>query len=250
MTGDPELTRYHARWHRWARFVAQRGLLAPVVRSVADVSVQGTENLEGLDGSFVVVTNHSSHLDAPLVVTALPYRMTKQLAVNAAADYFYQQWWKKALTSLFFNTFPVHRNVAGMKKTKAMSAKLLGEEIPVLIFPEGTRSRDGTMRRFKPGAAALCIAHDVACVPIAIVGAHDAMPVGRFWPIWGRPPVTMIIGAPVRPEPEENLRGFNERVEGIIATMLATGTPSRADSGPSGRPTNTQGLDHPHEEAS
>lgn len=222
MSAEPRLSRYHARWHRWARFVAQRLVLGPVVRTVTDVSVVGAEHLRGVDGPFVIVTNHSSHLDAPLVVTRLPYRLTRQLAVNAAADYFYQRWWMKALTSLFFNTFPVQRTVESMGKGRAMSARLLGEGIPVLIFPQGTRrSGEGSAVRFKPGAASLCLTYDVPCVPIAILGTDAAMPVGRFWPVWGRPPVMLLVGAPMRPDDGEKLRGFNARVEAKVSAMMA-----------------------------
>ncbi len=241
------LRRYHARTHRWARFVAQRMLLSGVVKSVTTTSVEGTENLRELDGPFVIVTNHSSHLDAPLVVTALPYRVTKHLAVNAAADYFYERWWVKALTSLFFNTFPVQRNVEGMGKGKAMSARLVGEGIPVLIFPQGTRrSGDGSTVRFKPGAAALCLSFEVPCVPIAILGADEAMPVGRFWPVPGRPPVRMLVGPPMRPGHGESLRGFNRRIEAKVSAMMTQQVPDVPDGDlPGGT-----AVDDPHEEAS
>lgn len=222
-----ELKRYHARWHRWARFVAQRLLLLPVVRLVLSLTVRGREQLSELQGPFVVVTNHSSHLDAPLIVTTLPYRLSKNLAVNAAADYFYRHKWMKALTSLFFNTFPVHRNPESMEsRHRGMALRLLQEGVPIVIFPEATRSRSGRMRRFKSGAASMCVSEGVPCVPMAIIGAADAMPVGRFWPVWGRPNVTVLIGEPMRPELDENPRAFSARMEAQVRAMLET---KRAD---------------------
>lgn len=220
-----DLRRYNARWHRWARFVAQRLVLAPVVRTVTKVTVEGGANLDGLDQPFVVVTNHASHLDAPLVVTSLPYRFTRSLAVAAAADYFYRRWWIKASTSLFFNSYPVHRTRADVGKSKALSLRLIEAGIPVLIFPEGTRTRDGSLKHFKPGAAALCVSQDVPCVPIAILGTRAAMPVGRFWPVPGRPAVTMLVGRPLHSRPGENIRDFNNRVEAAISAMMTMHTP-------------------------
>lgn len=222
--GEADSTRYRARWHRWARFVAQRVLLAPVVRFEISVHVEGAARIKNLNGPFVLVTNHSSHLDAPLVVTSLPYKATKHLAVAAAADYFYEKWWVKALTSLFFNSYPVYRNVAGMGRGNSLSVRLLADDIPVMIFPEGTRARDGAMKRFKPGAAALCIDQNVPCVPVAIHGAHDAMPVGRFWPKRGRPRVELFVGEPLYPQPDESVRELTSRVEGYVSTMLTMRT--------------------------
>lgn len=224
MSSEPGTTRYHTRWHRWARFVAQRLILGPVVRLVTKVRVTGKQHLAELDGSFVLVTNHSSHLDAPLLVTQLPYKVTKQLAVAAAADYFYQRWWMKALTSLFFNSYPVSRNVSGMRRGGSLSQSLLAEGVPIVIFPEGTRSRDGVMKRFKSGAAALCLDQAVPCLPIALVGTSDAMPVGTFWPKLGRPRVEMHIGSPLTPATDESVREFNGRVEAHVSTMLAMRT--------------------------
>ncbi|TDE10375.1 lysophospholipid acyltransferase family protein [Jiangella asiatica] len=219
--------RYHAAWHRWARFVAQRLVLRPVVHAVTKVSVRGAENLDGVSAPFVVVANHSSHLDAPLLVTALPRRYTRTLAVNAAADYFYRRKWMKATTSLFFNTYPVSRTNADMGKGKGLANQLLSENVPVVIFPEGTRrNTENGVKRFKPGAAALSITQDVPCIPVAIVGTDQAMPVGHFWPVPGRPPVTLLVGAPIRPQPGERVRDLNDRLEAQVAAMLATGDPN------------------------
>ena len=239
MSGLPSTKRYHAGWHRFARFVAQRMLLRPVVHLTTKVEVRGTENLDGLPVPFVVVANHNSHLDAPLLVTELPRRYTRTMAVNAAADYFYRWWWMKATTSVFFNTYPVSRTNADMGKGRGLANKLLSENVPVVVFPEGTRrNTEGGVKRFKPGAAALCIAQGVPCVPVAILGTHEAMPVGHFWPKPGRPPVTLIIGAPIHPRDGERTRDLTERLEAKVAAMVATGDPDAE-----GRPRSAAAAD-------
>lgn len=252
MSRTPSTKRYHATWHRAARFVAQRLVLRPVVHSVTDVSVVGEDNLDALDGPYVVVSNHSSHLDAPLLVTTLPRRLTRDLAVGAATDYFYRQWWIKAATSLFFNSYPISRTRSDIikGKDKGLANQLLSEDIPVLIFPEGTRrAGKGEVKRFKPGAAALCVTQDVPCLPVAILGADEAMPVGRIWPKLGRPPITLVIGTPMWPLPDEKTRDFNDRVEAKIAAMLATGSPDAEGSArPADQDVSTD--DHPRKEAS
>ncbi|TDD67750.1 1-acyl-sn-glycerol-3-phosphate acyltransferase [Jiangella aurantiaca] len=226
MSELPSTKRYHAAWHRWARFVAQRLLLRPVVHLTTKVTVRGAENLDGLAVPFIVVANHSSHLDAPLLVTELPRRYTRTMAVNAAADYFYRWWWMKATTSVFFNTYPVSRTNADMGKGRGLANRLLSENVPVVVFPEGTRrNTEGGVKRFKPGAAALSITQSVPCVPVAIIGTDHAMPVGHWWPKRGRPPVALVIGTPIHPQPGERTRELTERLEAKVAAMVATGDP-------------------------
>ena len=210
--------RYHSRVHRWLRYVAQRLILRPVISSSVRVTVEGERNLAGLDGPFILVANHSSHLDAPLCLTALPYRVTKNIATAAGADYFYRSKWRSSLTSLFFNTYPVERGKS-RGKSAGLSVTLLRQGVPLLIFPEGTRSRTGEMADFTPGAAALARALRLPVVPVALVGAHDAMPVGMFWPKSGRMPVKVLIGKPLRVRAGEKLPEFNARAQARVRAM-------------------------------
>ncbi|HIZ37684.1 MAG TPA: 1-acyl-sn-glycerol-3-phosphate acyltransferase [Candidatus Ruania gallistercoris] len=211
-------SRYHSRAHRGLRYLAQRLLLRPVISSTVRVTVEGERNLAGLDGPFILVANHSSHLDAPLCLTALPYRVTKNIATAAGADYFYSSKWRSILTSLFFNTYPVERGKS-RGKSAGLSVSLLRQGVPLLIFPEGTRSRTGEMADFTPGAAALARALRLPIVPVALVGAHDAMPVGMFWPKSGRMPVKVLIGKPLRVRAGEKLPEFNARAQARVRAM-------------------------------
>jgi 1-acyl-sn-glycerol-3-phosphate acyltransferase len=101
----------------WARTAAatalrqalQQGMLKPVVWSQTRPGVHGREYLEGIRGPAIFIANHSSHLDTPLILGALPARITKRLAVGAAADYFFDSRSIAAATTLLFNAFPVER---------------------------------------------------------------------------------------------------------------------------------------------
>lgn len=212
--------------------MAQRGLLKPFVWSMLDVQVHGKENLRSLDGGFVVVANHSSHLDTPLIMGSLPTRLSRYLAAGAAADYFFKNWWKAAPTALFFNAFPVERT--GLRNRRGLAGGLLSDGVPLLLFPEGTRSRTGNMAPFKPGAAALCISRNVPCLPVAIVGARDAMPTGRGLPKPGRPTVHIVFGSPMYARPDETAHRFSERIAKVVRGMhdqiaKVTGYPTLAD---------------------
>lgn len=231
----PSIGRYQSRWHRFLRFIAQRMVLRPVVSGVTATSVEGQDNIDQLRGPFVLVANHCSHLDTGVVMSQLPYRVTKHLAVGAAADYFYARWWIKATTSVFFNTYPIQRSGAGGRE-RGLSQRLLRSGVPIFLFPEGTRSRDGKMRQFKPGAAMLSVTTGAPVVPLALIGTHDAMPVGRFWPVSGRPPVRVLIGRPMRAQAGEGVREFSNRVAKRIHTMKTMQTPYVVgDSGKDGR---------------
>lgn len=217
-----ERGRYRSRAHRAARFVAQQLMLKPALWGLTDVTVHGKERLRHLEEPYIVVSNHSSHLDTPLIIGALPRRLSRQLATGAAADYFFEHFWRSTSTGLFFNTFPVERG-KGFRgrgsKTRGLAGHLLNDGIPLLIFPEGTRSRTGAMGEFKPGPAALCISRNVPCLPIAIVGATLAMPTGHKLPVRGRPPVHVSFGEPMWAEPGESAHAFSDRIASAIRTM-------------------------------
>ncbi|MDO5683458.1 MAG: lysophospholipid acyltransferase family protein [Propionibacteriaceae bacterium] len=218
-----ERGRYRSKSHRAARFVAQQLLLKPTIWALVDVTVHGKERLRHLEDPYIVVANHSSHLDSPLIIGALPRRLTKRLATGAAADYWYGNFWKSASTGLFFNTFPVERG-RGLRggrgsKARGLAGHLLNDGVPLLIFPEGTRSRTGAMGSFKPGTAALCISRNVPCLPIALVGASLAMPTGHSMPVKGRPKVHVVFGEPMWAAPGETAHEFSDRIAAKIREM-------------------------------
>jgi 1-acyl-sn-glycerol-3-phosphate acyltransferase len=202
------------------RFVAQRGLLKGVVWSWTNVTVEGRNRLKGVSGAFIVVANHSSHLDAPLIMGALPRKLSRYLASGAAADYFFDVKWRTWLTALFFNSFPVDRGL-GQRIRPGMSKGLLERGVPLLIFPEGSRSRTGEMGAFKPGAAALAITGGLPVLPTALIGANVAMPRGKSWPVPGRKHVTVVFGAPMRAQAGENAEQFTARIHAEITRLRA-----------------------------
>ena len=210
------------------RKVAQRGMLKPLVWRLVRVTTKGEEDIKDLDAPFIAVANHSSHLDAPLVIGALPYRLARYLAAGAAADYFFDVQWRTWLTTLFFNAFAIERNSEG--KRGGSSKALLERKVPLLIFPEGGRSKTGVMGKFKPGAAALSMATKVPCLPIALVGASAAMPRGVSWPKRGRYPVTVVFGAPMLAEAGETADNFSTRLAAEVRRLHETVSPMPAHS--------------------
>src|SRR4051794_33146823 len=218
----PEFKEFPTDWARsraavTARQAILRGGLSPLVRAETTLKVDGLDALDELDGPVIFVANHSSHLDTALLLTSLPPRWQRNVTVGAAADYFFDAWWRAVGSALVFSTFPIERGGVGLSETPT---RLLAEGWSLMMFPEGTRSPDGWTRRFRLGAAYLAVAAGVPVVPVALVGSFAAMPRGRGWPKPGRPEVHVRYGRAVRQGAGESAREFGQRIATSVATLL------------------------------
>jgi 1-acyl-sn-glycerol-3-phosphate acyltransferase len=202
---------------RVAREVILRAGLGPIVRRETTLRVEGHDIFDSLDGPVIFVANHSSHIDTALLLTTLPVEWQRRVAVGAAADYFFDAWWRAVGSALAFSTFPIERGGVGLSETPT---RLLAEGWSLIMYPEGTRSPDGWARRFRLGAAYLASAAQVPVVPVALVGSYAAMPRGRGWPKPGRPEVHVRYGRPVRQAAGEEPRAFGTRVSAAVAGLL------------------------------
>lgn len=232
MADEASLGKYSATPQAIARFVAQQFIMKPYVWSALSVHVHGERHLDDLHAPFIAIANHSSHADTTVIFGALPRRLSRNLAAGAAADYFFKRKIRSLPTRLFFNTYPIDRG--GMRAHRGMSGRLLDDGVPLLIYPEATRSRTGAMAKFSNGVAALSIRHKVPVLPIALVGSYAAMPYGQTLPLSGRPPVHIVFGIPQRAMPGESAPRFTERLAKIIlelhdTTARAYGMPTQAD---------------------
>ena len=178
---------------------AVRGAAAVVLRAwlraYHHFDIIGGENLPADDGSsFVMVANHSSHLDALCMLSALPLRRLDRAYPAAAEDYFFVNVHRSAAAALFVNAMPFGRQ-HHLRQSMDLCRRLLRERGNVLIlFPEGTRSADGRLGDFRPGIGSLLAGLDVPVVPCAVLGAHRAMPKGSIFPRPRR--VQLIVGTP------------------------------------------------------
>jgi 1-acyl-sn-glycerol-3-phosphate acyltransferase len=210
---------------RWARTpaaiavreVLQKGALNSVLRWEVNPQVSGLDSLLKLNGPALIVANHSSHLDTPLVLCTLPDGMRRKTAVAAAADYFFDTWWRATASAIVFNTFPIERRGGKLSSTPC---DLLADGWNVVVFPEGTRSPDGWMERFRMGAAYLAVEHGVPVIPVGIKGSFAAMPRGRGWPVPGRPTVAVRYGDPLMPAEGESAREFAPKISAAVSALL------------------------------
>ena len=200
-----------------AREVAQKVGLEPLFRSQVRTQVEGLDVLDRVDGPVIFVANHASHLDTPLVLLSLPDAWRRRTAVAAAADYFFDTWWRAVGSSLLFNTFPIDRRGGSMAATPG---EVLAGGWSLVIYPEGTRSTDGWMGKFRMGAAFLAKEHGVPVVPVAHRGTFAAMPRGQGWPSRGRRQLTIRFGEPLVAGPDESVREFAPRIKDAVAALL------------------------------
>jgi len=215
----------------WARswlagFVREnflRFVLNPLMDYYAARRASGREKLEGVKGPVILVANHASHMDTPVILSALPRRLRKRTVVAAAADYFYRNRVVASLVSLIFNTVPIERKGGGgVSKNGSHLDKLLDQGWSLLLYPEGTRSRGGMPGPLRRGAAVLAAAHHLTIVPIRVTGTAQAMPPGRLWPkrlrskpVPRRHRIEVSFGEPITAtgdpaELMERVRGFFE----------------------------------------
>ncbi|MFL5370096.1 MAG: AMP-binding protein, partial [Myxococcales bacterium] len=144
-----------------------------------DIEVTGKTHIPP-GAPFVVAANHSSHLDVGLVKTALGIEGEK-LASLAARDYFFDNPWKRAWFGNFTNLVPIERR-GSLKESLQTAVRTLEYGYHLLLFPEGTRSTDGSLQEFKPAIAYLALAAGVDILPVFLEGTHEAMPKGAFLP--------------------------------------------------------------------
>jgi 1-acyl-sn-glycerol-3-phosphate acyltransferase len=168
-----------------------------------------------------------------VILAALPRRLRKRTAVAAAADYFYKNRLVAAAVSLVFNTVPIERRGGGGmgKNGGGHLDNLLDQGWNLLLYPEGTRTRDGDPGRVRRGAAVLAAAHNLSIVPIRVTGTREAMPPGRLWPkrirgkvVSHRHPIEVSFGEPIRPG--EDATALIERVQNFFDTGNGEGGPS------------------------
>ena len=210
-----------------ARAGLQTAVLFPVhALFCSPFRVDGVEHLAGVDSPVLLVANHSSHLDTPSILRALPRRLRARVAVAAAADYFFRTRALACTVSLLLNAFPFSREGA-VRSSLERCGDLADHGWSVLVYPEGTRSPTGDLQPFRSGIGLLATELHVPVVPIGVEGTHELLPKGRRLPRRG--PVTVRFGRPLRPDPAED-RGLvaARLVREVAALQQSADRPSRS----------------------
>src|SRR6266487_1395769 len=159
------------------------------------LTIAGREKLPP-HGPFVLAANHCSHLDALILGAALTPRHRERVFPIAAGDVFFQSNVTSTFSAIVLNALPMLRKNCGPHALADLRRKLQEERAIFIIFPEGGRSRNGSMMPFKHGLGMLVAETNVPVVPCGLTGTFEALPPERNIP---RPVViTLAIGDPLQ----------------------------------------------------
>lgn len=195
------------------------GALRPVLRRWLDLRVEGQEHVPTA-GAVLLASTHQSHADSLAIGTAVP-RPAHFLGDRRLLAWPVVGRWLPRLGMV-----PLERG-DGDAAALGVIAGLLDDGACVVIYPEGTRSRDGRVHRLRSGLSRLAAAGRVPVVPVAVAGIH------AVWPIGGRPrlrggTVTVRFAPqidPPDPTPASR-RAFNLALQEQLAVLARTTTAS------------------------
>ena len=149
------------------------------------LNIIGKENIPS-EESYILVANHSSHLDALCLSSIVPFKKIHKVFPVAAKDYFFTNVTRTFFSAVFINALPFGRYSNTKQSLQICDVVLSNKGNALIIFPEGTRSRSGEIGRFKPGIGFLLAGSRIPCVPCYIEGAYGAWPKGRYFPFPGK----------------------------------------------------------------
>lgn len=177
-------------WARAGRWLGLR-LQKLVYRRVFRARVHGRENAPR-EGAFIIAANHTSHLDMGAIKHALGYR---ELVSLAAKDYFFDDPLRAWFFKNFTNLLPFNRKAA-LRESLQSAGRVLAEGRVLVLFPEGTRTTDGTMKEFKASVGYLAVNNAVPVLPVYLHGLFEALPKGALIP--RRRTLEITIGRPIQ----------------------------------------------------
>lgn len=177
----------------------------PLSRVFFIFDIQGLGNLRDIPSGtpVIFIANHISYFDHPAIYYSLPRKIRYYTATAVWEEFFFKdtnplkRLWKRfayEYGTLLFNFFMLPQE-SGFRKTLEHMGQLIDQNINILIFPEGTRSRDATLMPFESGLGLMVKELKVPVVPIKISGLENIFPVGTAFPKRGK--VRMIFGKPL-----------------------------------------------------
>jgi 1-acyl-sn-glycerol-3-phosphate acyltransferase len=192
-----------------------------LARAYFGLRLRGTEHIPR-EGALIIVPNHQTYADPPLVT--IPVRR----------PVYYMAWSRLFEIPVFsrfirmLRAFPVDIDARDARATRE-AVRLLQRGAALMIFPEGERTPDGEVQRFKAGAFRLAVSLDVPVLPVTITGGNDAWPPGRILPRRGRITITYhpVLRADTTLSPRVAARDLAERTRtAILSAMPQVARPS------------------------
>ena len=192
----------------------------PYVFLVLGVNVSGAENLPKVSkGPSIIVANHNSHIDILLLMSLFSGTQILKIHPVAAADYFCNTKLKSFIFKTLMGLIPLQRKFG--KTTKEELFKEINEALrageTIIIYPEGTRGEDNSIKEFKSGVAHIAAMNpDVPVVPFYINGPDRILPKGAFLFVPFIADVYVAEGVKYDGTPT---KVFTERIKNIVTTL-------------------------------
>jgi 1-acyl-sn-glycerol-3-phosphate acyltransferase len=172
---------------------AWRITVATYLRAFHRLTIEGREHLPAR-APFILVANHSSHLDALILGATVPWKLRQSVFPIAAGDVFFETPAASIFSTMMLNALPMWRHRCGSHAIQELRSRLVEEPAVYILFTEGTRSRDGQMSVFKPGVGMIVAGTGAPIVPCHLEGAHGSFPPHAHFPRPVR--IRVRIGAP------------------------------------------------------
>jgi len=165
----------------------------PLFNILFSWKVEGRDNVP-LTGPLILVANHVHLLDPFFLLFGFPRWINFMAKEELFRSPFLRPWLR------WSGSLPMHRGrkVTEKQKTLNSARNALGKGLILGMFPEGTRSHDGKLRKGKPGSAVIASKTDVPLLPVGIVGTDKLK--GISW-LWKRPKIVVNIGKPFKLPP-------------------------------------------------
>jgi 1-acyl-sn-glycerol-3-phosphate acyltransferase len=194
---------------RWQHNIARLWARASLWFAGAPVTVIGRENLVPV---AVYTSNHTSFMDTPLVFSSLPFQF-RILAKQSLWKWPFIGWHLNRSGQIPVDEETGSGTVAGLNR----AIRALKSGMPLFIFPEGGRTKDGQMRAFMRGPAYMAIRARVPLVPMALIGTYELLPIHthHFRPR----PVKLAIGKAIDPS-EYTIRQADELTARLRSEIL------------------------------
>jgi long-chain acyl-CoA synthetase len=224
--------RWAQRWPiTWIRAFIYYLVTWPATHLMAHPRVFGRENLRGVKGPALVISNHVIYLDVGFVLAALPLRLRHRLTVAMGGErlaemrrpprewFFLRRWLHRMnyfLVVALFNVFPLPKR-SGFRESFRFAGDLADRGWSVLVFPEGDMTPDGNLQSFRAGIGLLANNLNLRVVPIRIDGAYEIREAHSRFNRPGR--IRVYIGKPVEfpagSDPQQIARELEKRVSAI-----------------------------------
>lgn len=200
------------------RFLAKR-YLEYQLRKKAKIKIEGEENFNLITEPVIFISNHLSNLDAVIFISLLKERFDPYFVAGVKLN-------KEKLTNLFkllFKTIDIKPNSADIESMKAIISKVK-EGNNLVIFPEGTRSRVGSMIEAKKGILLIAKLTKAQIMPLSIMGTEKVLPIntdmGNERIHEGN--ITIRIGKPFNIPTKEKDEGKNEYEERAMNEIMGS----------------------------